>query len=226
MRGLTGPSGFNGSKGIQGDQGSSGTQGNTGLQGEKGISGSQGDLGSNGTDGVPGEKGTAGAPGDKGNQGTLGPQGPQGPQGLQGPQGAGNFSLCVYDTAISTVTAGPNVLATVVLTEPEVSNFKSYMYILSKQAFLLTHCIQYFTVFNIFSFNWHSKCHASSRRTFMFLSAIFANNVYPNVYRLVTQRKLCHKLVWVGKLLFVNKPIILNLQDNTSTTNLISWFRY
>lgn len=149
MRGLTGPSGFNGSKGIQGDQGSSGTQGLQGLQGEKGISGSQGDLGRNGTDGVPGEKGTAGAQGDKGSQGTLGPQGPQGPQGLQGPQGAGNFSLCVYDTAKSTVTAGTNALATVVLTEPEVSNFKSYMYILSKQAFLLTHCIQYFTVFNI-----------------------------------------------------------------------------
>ena len=107
MKGSTGPQGprgFNGSKGVPGKPGAPGPPGPPGPQG------ADGPRGFNGSDG---KQGPPGPPGPQGAEGPMGPPGKNGTRGLNGsprppsPGGAGNFSSCVFKTAMDSAVVQP-----------------------------------------------------------------------------------------------------------------------
>lgn len=107
--GATGSTGATGATGATGPQGPQGIQGDTGPQGPQGPQGIQGETGPQGS------QGPQGIQGEQGPQGETGPQGPQGDTGAtgaQGPQGDAGTAATITIGAVTTGTAGSNVVVT------------------------------------------------------------------------------------------------------------------
>ena len=104
--GATGAAGPTGPTGATGSQGPQGIQGEPGLQGPQGL---QGETGPQGLQGIQGEEGIQGIQGETGPQG---PQGDTGPTGAQGPQGDPGTAATITIGAVTTGTAGSNVVVT------------------------------------------------------------------------------------------------------------------
>lgn len=104
--GATGATGPTGPTGPAGPQGPQGIQGETGAQGPQGL---QGETGPQGPQGIQGEQGLQGLQGETGPQG---PQGLQGEAGPQGPQGTPGTAATITIGAVTTGSAGSNVVVT------------------------------------------------------------------------------------------------------------------
>lgn len=119
--GPAGPQGDPGPAGPAGATGPTGPAGATGAAGPQGIAGPQGDAGPQGPAGPQGETGPAGPTGATGPEGPTGPQGETGPAGPtgpagaagpQGPQGDPGSSATITVGAVTTGSAGSNVVVT------------------------------------------------------------------------------------------------------------------
>ncbi|MGA1073268.1 MAG: hypothetical protein ACO3S3_11465 [Pseudohongiellaceae bacterium] len=109
------PRGATGATGATGPTGSEGPQGPQGDQGIQGLTGPQGETGPQGPQGIQGIQGEQGPQGEQGLQGETGPQGPQGDTGAtgsQGSQGDPGTAATITIGAITTGTAGSNVVVT------------------------------------------------------------------------------------------------------------------
>ena len=109
------PRGATGATGATGPTGSEGPQGPQGDQGIQGLTGPQGETGPQGPQGIQGIQGEQGPQGEQGLQGETGPQGPQGDtgsQGSQGSQGDPGTAATITIGAVTTGTAGSNVVVT------------------------------------------------------------------------------------------------------------------
>jgi hypothetical protein len=109
------PRGATGATGSTGATGPEGPQGPQGEQGIQGLTGPQGETGAQGPQGIQGIQGEPGPQGEQGLQGETGPQGPQGDTGAtgaQGPQGEPGTAATITIGAVTTGSAGSNVVVT------------------------------------------------------------------------------------------------------------------
>lgn len=110
--GPQGPTGATGPTGPAGATGATGPQGPAGPQGEIGPQGPAGATGPAGPTGAAGPQGPQGPQGETGATGQTGPAGPTGPKGDTGSQGPAGSAATIAIGAVTTGSAGSNVVVT------------------------------------------------------------------------------------------------------------------